>query len=84
MDVLEKVVRAIFKSHQLRDALLYGTLLLVFATAWVSYRWPALAVPPVVVACVLLGAEALLLYLVAKRLRASSTVDGKTTASTPE
>jgi hypothetical protein len=76
MEVLEKVVVAIFKSPQLRDVLLYATLLLVFATAWVCYRWPAFAIPAVVIACLIVSAEALIIYFVAKRLKASSTTDG--------
>ena len=76
MEVLEKAVVAIFKSPQLRDVLLYATLLLVFATAWVSYRWPALAIPAVAITCILLSGEGLLIYSVAKRLKASSTTDG--------
>ena len=80
MEVLERIVVAIFKSPQLRDVLLYTTLLLIFATAWIPYRWPALAVPAVVIACVLLGGEASLIYFVAKRLKAPSTnADGEHT-----
>ena len=79
MEVLEKVVVAIFKSPQLRDVLLYATLLLVFATAWVCYRWPAFAIPAVVIACLIVSGEALIIYFVAKRLKASSggNADGK-------
>ena len=84
MEVLEKAVLAIFKSPQLRDVLLYATLLLIFATAWVSYRWPSLAIPAIVIACVLLSGEALIIYSVAKRLKASSTMDSNADASTPE
>jgi hypothetical protein len=76
MEVLERAVAAIFKSPQLRDVLLYATLLLVFAAAWVCYRWPDFAIPAVVIACVLVSAEALTIYVVAKRLKASSTTDG--------
>jgi hypothetical protein len=76
MEVLLKAMVAILKSHQLRDVLVYTTLLLVFATAWVSYRWTALTIPAVVVACVLLSGEVLLIYLAVKRLKASSTLDG--------
>ncbi len=76
MEVLEKAGVAIFKSPQLRDVLLYANLLLVFATAWVFYRWPAFAIPVFVMACILLSREALLVYLVVKRLKASSTTDG--------
>jgi hypothetical protein len=76
MEVLEKIAVAIFKSPQLRDVLLYATLLLIFAAAWVCYRWPAFAIPAVVVACLIVGAEALIIYFVAKRLKASSTTDG--------
>jgi hypothetical protein len=77
MEVLEKIVAAIFKSPQLRDVLLYATLLLIFATAWVCYRWPAFAIPAVVIACLTVSGEALIIYIVAKRLKASSTTDGK-------
>jgi Ni/Fe-hydrogenase subunit HybB-like protein len=76
MEVLEKVVVAIFKSPQLRDVLLYATLLLIFATAWVSYRWPAFATPAIVIACALLSGGALLIYLVVKRSKAPSKIDG--------
>ena len=75
MEVLEKAVAAIFKSPQLRDVLLYATLLLVFAAAWVCYRWPDFAIPAVVIACALVAAEALIIYVVAKRLKVSSRTD---------
>jgi len=58
VEVLERAVAAIFKSFQLRDVLLYATLLLVFAAVWVCYRWPAFAVAAVVIACVIVGGEA--------------------------
>ena len=83
MEVLEKAVVAIFKSPQLRDVLLYATLLLVFATAWVCYRWPAFAVPAVVITCFIVSAEALIIYFVGKRLKASSTTDGKADGKRP-
>ena len=76
MGVLDKVVAGIFKSPQLRDVLLYTNLLLIFTTAWVSYRWSAFAIPAVVFACVLLSGEALLIYFVAKRLKTPSNMDG--------
>jgi hypothetical protein len=83
MEVLEKAVAAIFKSPQLRDALLYATLLLVFAAAWVCYRWPAFAIPAVVIACLIVSAEALIIYFVAKRLKAASTTDGNADGKRP-
>jgi hypothetical protein len=63
--------------------LLYATLLLVFAAAWVCYRWPAFAVSAVVIACVIVGGEALIIYLVAKRLKASSATDGTSDGEHP-
>jgi hypothetical protein len=84
MEVLEKAVAAIFKSPQLRDVLLYATLLLVFAAAWVCYRWPDFAIPAVVIACVLVGAEALIIYVVAKRLKASSRTDAASGGKHPD
>ena len=60
---------AILKSRQLRDVLVYATLLLVFATAWVNYRWPALTVPALAIAGILLSGEAVLIYFTVKRLR---------------
>lgn len=83
MEVLEKVVVAIFKSPQLRDVLLYATLLLIFATAWVCYRWPAFAIPAVVITCFIVSPEALIIYFVGKRLKASSTTDGKADGKRP-
>ncbi len=80
MEVLDRIVVAIFKSPQLRDVLLYTALLLICAAAWVSYRWPDLAIAAVVIACVLLGGGASLIYSVTKRAKASSTeTDGKHT-----
>ena len=69
VETLLNAMVAILRSQQLRDVLVYSTLLLVFATAWIIYRWPDLAVPATVVAFVLLGGEALLIYLAVKRLR---------------
>jgi multisubunit Na+/H+ antiporter MnhB subunit len=69
VETLQKAMVVILKSQQLRDVLVYTTLLLVFATAWVIYRWPDMALPAVVVTGVLLGGEALLIYLAVKRLR---------------
>jgi|SRR5580704_2953150 hypothetical protein len=83
MEVLEKVVVAIFKSPQLRDVLLYATLLLIFATAWVCYRWSAFAIPAVVIACLIVSAEALIIYFVAKRMKASSATGGKADGKHP-
>ena len=69
MGILQKVMVTILKSQQLRDALVYTTLLFVFAIAWVSYRWPAVTVPAIVVACIFLGGEASLIYFSIKHLR---------------
>ena len=69
MEILLNALVAILRSQQLRDVLVYTTLLFVFATAWVIYRWPDLSVPAFVVAFVLLSGEALLIYLAVKRLR---------------
>jgi hypothetical protein len=74
----------ILSSPQLRDVLLYTALLLIVAAAWVSNRWPDLAVPAIVTTLVLITGEALLLYFVIKRLRASSTTDGNSDVGTPE
>jgi hypothetical protein len=73
---LHKVMATILGSPQLRDVLLYTTLLLIVATAWVASRWPDLAVPAIVTTLVLVSGEVLLLYFVIKRLRAASTTDG--------
>jgi hypothetical protein len=72
MEVLQKVMVTLLSSPQLRDVLLYATLLLVFATAWVSDRWSDLATPAIVIASVLLIGEAFLLYFARKALRGSS------------
>lgn len=69
METLQKAMVVILNSQQLRDVLVYTTLLFVFATAWVSYRWPELAVPAILIACVLLCGEALLIYFSVKRSR---------------
>jgi len=78
---LQKVMVTILGSPQLRDVLLYTTLLLIVATAWVANRWPDLAVPAIVTTLVVVGGEVLLLYFVIKRLRASSTTDSGPDAS---
>jgi hypothetical protein len=83
MGALEKAGIVIFKSPQLRDVLLYANLLLVFATAWVVYRWPDFAVSAVVVTCVLLSAEALLIYRVVKGSKTSATIDGNADGKQP-
>jgi hypothetical protein len=72
MEVLQKAMVTLLSSPQLRDVLLYMTLLLIFATAWVCDRWSDLATPAVVIASVLLIGEAFLLYYARKALRGSS------------
>jgi hypothetical protein len=67
MEVLHKVMVTILGSPQLRDALLYTNLLLIFVTAWISYRWPDYAIPAVLIVCVLLAGEGLLIYSVKRR-----------------
>ena len=84
MGALERAGIAIFKSPQLRDVLLYANLLLVFATAWVVYRWPDFAVSAVVITCVLLCGEALLIYRVVKGSKTSATIDGDADGKQPE
>jgi multisubunit Na+/H+ antiporter MnhB subunit len=72
VEALQNAMVAMLKSQQLRDVLVYSTLLLVFATTWVTYRWPDLAVPASAIAGILLSAEAVLIYLAVKRLRRRS------------
>jgi hypothetical protein len=67
--ILQKVTVTILQSQQLRDVLVYTTLLFVFAIAWVSYRWPAVTVPAIIIACILLGGEALLIYFSIRHTR---------------
>ena len=81
---LHKAMATILGSPQLRDVLLYTTLLLIVATAWICDRWPDFAVPAVVTTLVLIAGEGLLIYFVIKRLRASSTTDGKPEPTTSE
>jgi hypothetical protein len=45
MEVLQKAMITLLGSPQLRDVLLYATLVLIFATAWVSVQWPGLTIP---------------------------------------
>jgi hypothetical protein len=73
MEALHKVVATILNSPQLRDVLLYSTLLLIFATIWVFDRWPDLAIPAFVITAIILIAEGLLLY--AAKRRASGRPD---------
>jgi len=77
MAILQKAMTTILGSPQLRDVLLYTTLLLIFATAWASDRWPDDAIWIIATAFVVLAGEASLLYFAVKRLGASSTTDGK-------
>jgi uncharacterized membrane-anchored protein YitT (DUF2179 family) len=69
VEALQNAMVAILKTQQLRDVLVYTTLLLIFATAWVMYRWPAAAIAAIGIAGVLLCGEALLIYFAVKRLR---------------
>jgi hypothetical protein len=69
VETLQNAMVAILKSQQLRNVLVYTTLLLIFATAWVIYRWPAVALPAMAITGVLLCGEALLIYFGVKRLR---------------
>jgi hypothetical protein len=73
MEVLHKAMATIIGSPQLRDVLLYSTLLLIFTTAWVIDRWPDFAIPAVLIVGVVLIGEGFLIY-VAKR-RANSSPD---------
>jgi hypothetical protein len=72
MEFLHKATATILSSRQLRDALLYTTLLLIFATAWVSDRWPDFAVPAVIITGVLLVGEAFLVYAAKRRADAKT------------
>lgn len=74
---LQKAMVTILASPQLRDVLLYTTLLLIVATAWVCNRWPDFAVPAVVTTFALIAGEGLLIYFVIRRLRTSATRDRK-------
>jgi uncharacterized membrane protein len=67
MNALQKAMATILSSPQLRDVLLYTTLLVIFAAVWVTARWPDLAVAAVVIACVFVLAEGLLIYAVKRR-----------------
>ena len=69
MEILQNTMVTILKSRQLRDVLVYTTLLFVFAVAWVSYRWPAVTIPAVIIACILLGGEALLICLSIRKMQ---------------
>jgi hypothetical protein len=69
VEFLQKAMVAILKSQQLRGVLVYTTLLFIFVVAWVSYRWPALTVPAIATACILLGGEALLIYFSVRYMR---------------
>jgi hypothetical protein len=69
VEILQKIMLAILGSRQLRDVLVYSTLLFVFAIAWVCYRWPAFTVPAVVIACILLGGEVFLIYFSIRKMR---------------
>ncbi len=81
---LHKVMVTILGSPQLRDVLLYTTLLLIVATAWVSSRWPDYAVLAIVTTLVLIGGELLLIYLVIKRLRAAPSTGGGHDTGAPQ
>ncbi|HZC57519.1 MAG TPA: hypothetical protein VE396_15985 [Xanthobacteraceae bacterium] len=72
MEFLHKAVATILSSPQLRDVLLYMTLLLIFATAWVSDQWPDFAIPAVIIAGVLLIGEAFLVYAAKRRADAKT------------
>ncbi len=67
MEVLHKVMATILGSPQLRDVLLYSTLMLIFATAWVVDRWPDFAVPALLIVGVILIAEGFLIYVAKRR-----------------
>jgi uncharacterized MnhB-related membrane protein len=67
VQTLQNAMVVILKNQQLRDVLVYSTLLLIFFTAWIIYRWPDLALPAAAVAGVLLCGEAALIYLAVKR-----------------
>jgi len=69
VEILQNTMVTILKSRQLRDVLVYTTLLFVFAVAWVSYRWPAVTIPAVIIACILLGGEALLICLSIRKMQ---------------
>jgi hypothetical protein len=72
MEFLHEAVATMLSNRQLRDVLLYVTLLVIFATAWVSDRWPDYAVPAIIIASVLLLGEGFLLYAAKRRADAKT------------
>lgn len=56
----------LLRSDRVRVALLNTTLLLLFASAWVSDRWPELTIPAIGIAFILVIGAAILLYVAAK------------------
>jgi hypothetical protein len=73
MEFLHRAVATILKSQQLRDALLYTTLLLIFATVWISDRWPDFTVPALIVTGIFIAGEAYLIYAARRRTEAKPT-----------
>jgi hypothetical protein len=65
-------VAGLLRSDRARVVLLNATLLLVFATAWVSHSWPEFTVPAIVLAFAIVIGEAALLYVAAKKEAAAS------------
>jgi hypothetical protein len=68
MEFLHKTAAKILGSPQLRDVLLYSTLLLIFTTAWVVDRWPDFAIPVILVVAVILVGEGFLIYVAKRRI----------------
>jgi hypothetical protein len=58
---------ALLRSDRGRIVLLNATLVFLFACAWVSDRWPELALPVTISAFVVVVGEAILIYRLARR-----------------
>lgn len=62
----------LLKSDRVRVVLLNATLLLLFASAWVSDRWPEYTLTAIVSAFIVVIGEVILLYVMAKRAASQS------------
>lgn len=73
MEFVHRAVATILTSPQLRDVLLYTTLLLIFATVWISDRWPDYTVPALIVTGIFIAGEVYLIYAAKRRADAKPT-----------
>jgi hypothetical protein len=66
-------METLFRSDRARSFLLNGAIAVIFVAAWISDRWPVVAIPAVAVAAAVVALEAAWLFVSAKRAKQPKT-----------